>query len=365
MNKATIDPKDVIQKYSLEELCESADDYYKSITDPRPQMGKPFSSASEAPELLISMGQLLSDLHLGKTMKVLEFGAGTCWFSRFLNQMQCSTISCDTSAAALEIGKRLFREYPIVGEHVAPPQFLVFNGKKIDLPDNSVDRIVCFDAFHHIPNQEDVLAEFSRVLKDDGIAGFSEPGKYHSQSPQSQYEMANFKVLENDVDLDEIFEIAKKVGFKHCNATVQTSSKTIFFLHKGNITFDSRSHVGLACSLKAAHQSYLAKANEPITITVDIVNSGGAKWLSKNVNQIGVVKLGAHLYDANRHLLDLDFARSEFPQDVPPGATVTNSITVSFQNTGKFYLLLDLVSESICWFENVGSTPISIEITVQ
>lgn len=365
MNSTLIDPRHVIRKYSLAELCQSADDYYQRIADPRPLMGKPFSSITEAPELLISMGQLLSDLQLGKTMRVLEFGAGTCWFSRFLNQLQCSTISCDTSATALGIGKRLFRDYPIVGEHVAAPEFLVFNGKTIDLPDNSVDRIICFDTFHHVPNQEDVLAEFFRVLKEDGIAGFSEPGRHHSRSPQSQNEMANFKVLENDIDLDSIFRIAKRTGFRRCKATIETASKSVFFLHKGSSSFDSRSHVGLAATLKAERQRYMARKNVPLTIDVDIVNSGGAKWLCKNVNEIGVVKLGAHLYDADHNLLDLDFGRSELMRDVKPGEAIAQSITLSFPYGGKFYLVLDLVSEAICWFENVGSKPIQVEVTVQ
>lgn len=98
-----INPKDLINKLTVGELCLTAENYYKSISDPTAQMAKPFSSLLEAPELLQNMGLLLSELHLGKTMTVLEFGAGACWFSRFLNQLQCQTISCDTSKTALEL----------------------------------------------------------------------------------------------------------------------------------------------------------------------------------------------------------------------------------------------------------------------
>ncbi|HJV87709.1 MAG TPA: class I SAM-dependent methyltransferase [Noviherbaspirillum sp.] len=360
-----INPQEVIEKYSIKDLCESADDYYKSIANPWPQMAKPFSSVVEAPELLINMGQLLSGLKLGKTMRVLEFGAGACWFSRFLSQMQCATVACDTSATAIGIGKRLFHEYPIIGDYVAAPEFLVFDGHRIDLPDESVDRIICFDTFHHIPNQEEVLAEFFRVLRDGGIAGFSEPGRYHSRSPQSQYEMANFKVLENDVDLDGIFKLANRIGFEQCQATIVNAGKTVFFIHKGVAMPDSRGHEGLAYAMKAERTSYKVGRSEQLVIDVDILNSGGAKWLCKNFGDLGVVKLGAHLYDANRNLLNLDFARSCFARDVLPGESVSNAITVTFPHAGKFYLSLDLVSESICWFENVGATPAQIEVTVQ
>src|SRR5580765_1350707 len=208
-----IDPKDVMRKYTVEELCETADQYFRLVSDPTPLMSKPFTFLHETPVALQNLGLLLSGLHLGKTMTVLDFGAGTCWLSRFLTQMNCQTICCDASPTALEIGRRLFEEYPLIGTVVYKPTFLLYDGRRIDLPDESVDRIVCFDAFHHVPNPAETIREFGRVLKTGGIAGFNEPGKRHSQSPQSQYEMQNHKVLENDVDVNDIFEYARPAGF--------------------------------------------------------------------------------------------------------------------------------------------------------
>jgi ubiquinone/menaquinone biosynthesis C-methylase UbiE len=159
-----INPKDLINALSVEELCATAEDYYRQIHDPTTQMTKPFAFLQ--------------------------------WLSRFLAQMHCYTISVDASLTALEIGKRLFRELPVLGEAIAEPRFVLFNGHTIDVADESIDRIVCFDTFHHVPNQTQVLREFFRVLKWGGVAGFSEPGRGHSQSPQSQYEMRNYRVLE-------------------------------------------------------------------------------------------------------------------------------------------------------------------------
>lgn len=396
-----IDPKDVIKRVSIEELCLSAENYYKAIVDPTPQMGKPFTSLIEAPELLINMGLLLSGLQLAKTMTVLDFAAGTGWFSRFLNQLQCSTISCDTSKTALEIGKRLFKEYPIIGNYVSEPQFLYFDGHKINLPDNSVDRIICFDAFHHIPNQEEVLSEFARVLKEGGIAGFSEPGKNHSQAPQSQFEMANYNVLENDIFVDEIFTIAKKFGFSNFSCKVVCDKdlslfeynsilesptsptddrlkkdilnniatimnhRTIFFLYKGKYFPDSRGHAGLSHFISVNCNKYVANLNQPFIIPVNTTNTGEAKWLCSNINDIGVVKLGAHLYDSKDRLINLDFSRSNFEKDILPGETVENILTVVFSIPGLYKLSLDLVSETVCWFEIMGSKPINIEVLVQ
>lgn len=391
-----VNPKELIKALSVEELCETADAYFRSIQNPTPQMGKPFSSLLEAPEILRNMGNILSGLYLGKTMTVLEFAAGTCWFSRYLNQLQCQTISCDASLAALEIGKRLFSEYPIIGDLVSEPVFLHFDGHKIDLPSESVDRIICHDGFHHIPNQEEVIAELARVLKPGGIAGFSEPGRFHSQVPQSQYEMKNYRVLENDIILPEIFEIALKFGFTDIRVkllndmeislsdyqsliedrlgpTLSTNiltntrqvmiHRTLFFLHKGELVHDSRSHLGLSHSITTRSRTLSARAGEDLSIPLTISNSGVARWLNQNVQGLGVVNIGTHLYDGARNLINLDFSRHGLSAPVEPGQTFEYEITIRLDNAGEYLLAIDLVSEQICWFENMGSSPLYLQIT--
>lgn len=398
-----INPKDLIETLSVEDLCQTADDYFKSIHDPTPQMGKPFSSLIEAPEILKNMGDMLSGLHLGKTMTVLEFAAGTCWFSRYLNQLQCRTISCDVSEAALEIGKRLFSEFPIVGNLVSEPSFLHFDGHKINLPSESADRIVCHDGFHHVPNQDKVISELARVLKPGGIACFSEPGRFHSQSPQSQYEMKNYKVLENDIVITEIFAIARKHGFTDFKVKLLSdmevslhdyqsltsnrptpalvgnilenvcnimTNKTIFFLHKGAFVPDSRSHIGLSHSISikrnifSKSNVFSVKAGEDLYIPLKVSNTGVAKWLNENINHIGVVYIGTHLYDEANNLLNLDFSRHVIKSSTEPGQTFEQDIKVKFSDIGKFMISVDLVSEGICWFENMGSKPLYLEINV-
>src|SRR4029077_2535679 len=97
---------------------------------------------------------------------------------------------------------------------------LVFDGRRIDLPDASVDRIVSFDAFHHLPNPDEVLREFARVLKPGGIAGFAEPGARHSRSPMSQFEMRTYRVVENDIDVHAIWRTAARCGFRDLEVAI-------------------------------------------------------------------------------------------------------------------------------------------------
>jgi len=393
-----IDPKDVMRRYTVEELCETADQYYRLVSDPTPLMSKPFTFLHETPEALHNLGLLLSGLHLGKTMKVLEFGAGTCWLSRVLTQLNCEMICCDASRTALDIGRRLFEEYPLIGSVVYKPVFLPFDGHRIDLPDESVDRIVCFDAFHHIPNPAEVINEFGRVLKKGGIAGFSEPGQGHSQTPQSQYEMSNYCVLENDIDVNEIFRFARTAGFTELSVKVVSDmemslsqhnllfgqpgdaeslrselwnqtynamhNRAIFFLHKGPLARDSRSHVGLAHVIRIDKTDYALEAGQALRLSVTITNTGTASWLNTNSQIFGIVRLATHLYDGDGKLINIDFSRHELPVPVSPGETITMSVEEHLPGSGRYRLAFDLVAEGVMWFENVGSTPVVVTARV-
>ena len=399
-----IDPKELAERADIEHLCTTANNYFKSLSDPTSWMIKPFSSIMEAPELLSNIGLLFSGLCLGKTMTVLDFGAGSCWVSRILNQLQCQTISCDVSEAALEIGKRLFKDLPPLGDALFKPRFLLFDGKHIDLPDESIDRIVCNDAFHHVPNQRVILSEFARLLKPGGIAGFSEPGPCHSRKPQSQMEMKNYGVLENDIHLPAIFGLAREVGFsdvscrlhadmeltlEQYNSLLNTKieartenetadleqailsnirrgmlEKTIFFLGKGTVNLDSRGTAGLSHFIQIDKSEYETPLRQPLAVNVAITNTGAARWLRENHYNIGVVRLGGHLYDGNGNLVDLDFSRDPFLDDILPGQTVQTRVMLPFPSRGNFSVTFDLVSEGVSWFEILGAQPRSIRVRV-
>lgn len=395
----TIRPADVLAKYTLSELNETADEYYRRISDPSLLMSKPFANWPEAPQMLHDLGLLLSGLHLGKGMTVLDFGGGTGWLSRILAQLNCQAICCDVSRHALEIGRAAYERYPPIGTAPYAPRFLLFDGLRMDLPDASVDRIICFDAFHHVPNASAVIAEFARVLRPGGIAGFSEPGPKHSQSPQSQYEMRHHRVLENDIDLREIAALAGQAGFTSVtakalvdrdlslaeyevvvrpdgagagelrealwqSARATMTNRSVFYLHKGDLTLDSRSHVGLAHTIRVISAPTTVAAGQPFSIDLAIVNSGETTWLHENSEIFGIVRIGTHLYRDDGTLLELDFTRHALPRRVPPRDQITLAITLAIGTPGRYRVEVDLVAEGVTWFENVGSEAVSFHVTV-
>ena len=395
-----INPKEVVERFNVDELCRSAENYFhtiaSSLPNPYPLTGKPFADIFTAPDVCYKLGLVLAGLKLGRTMKVLDFGAGTCWLSRYLNQLGCSTISIEPSETALELGRQMFRDFPIMGDYIEEPIFLKFDGHKIDVPNGFVDRVVCFDVFHHIPNQESVLREIFRVLKPGGIAGFSEPGRIHSRQPHSQSEMRNYGVLENDIFLEEIWEVARAAGFSEIRITplctkepilnIQDYIKIInekvipegvgdivadnligaavFFFQKGKLMYDSRMPVGLRCEVSISRREFRVRAGVPLKMDLLLKNTGEARWLASNIKDIGKVRIGTHLYDQQSNLLDFNFYRCDLGGDVEPGQKVKKTISPVFSKPGLYKLSIDMVSEFVAWFETLGGKSLNIRISV-
>lgn len=395
-----IDVREFKKNMTVEALNETAEHYFASVKNWDGPITKPLASIEGAPALLNNFAHVMNGLNLLPGMRVLDFGAGTCWASRWLTQLGLEVIALDVSATALKMGQMLYARLPVIGERPAP-RFLLFDGHRIDLPDASVDRILCLDTFHHLLNPDEVLREMSRILVPGGIAGFSEPGPAHSRSAQSQYEMRNFKVLEDDIDIHQIWAWAQAAGFMririgvfaphtyllglpefdeyleggapnaHFAETVRASmhNQRLFFLQKrGPLSVrDSRSRAGLAGKLGVNLESATVKEGTPLTARVVATNAGQAQWLPAAAKR-GAVLFGCHLLDASSRMLDIDYFRHPLtPGDgraIQSGESVQLDIRIPAPARGTYVLECDLLSEAVGWFAQFGSDPVRLKIDV-
>jgi SAM-dependent methyltransferase len=397
VSDAMIDVRELIARTSIDDLNRTAEEYFSSLTEWEHHLAKPFAKPDEAPPILIGVATLLQGLRLVPGMTVLEFGAGTGWLSRFLTQLGCRVILLDVSATALRIARDLYGRQPPIGEKPAP-QFLEFDGRRIELEDGSVERILCFDAFHHAPNPDDVLREFGRVLKPGGIAAFAEPGPRHSRTPLSQFEMRTYGVIENDVDIHALWRTAQSCGFRDLKLAVfhappfhisldeyedllaggaaaakWTQATRVFlrdvrnfFLFKeGSERIDSRSASGLAADVSATVTGRVIEGDR-IIVDATITNRGSAIWLPSDA-EFGGVAIGAHLHDATGKLItfDLHWERlTEPPREIAPGETVHVRMSLPPLTAGRYTIEIDCVAAGVAWFAQLGSRPAHLALEV-
>jgi 2-polyprenyl-3-methyl-5-hydroxy-6-metoxy-1,4-benzoquinol methylase len=375
----------------------TAETYFSSLTGWDHHLAKPFSQIEETPTLLTGVAVLLQALRLTPGMTVLEFGAGSGWLSRFLTQMGCRVILLDVSPTALQMARALYDRQPVVGDQPAP-DFLLFDGRRIDRPDASVDRIICFDAFHHAANPRAIIREFARVLTAGGIAGFAEPGPRHAEAPRSRFESHTYGVVEKDVDIHDVWRTAQGCGFadlRMCvfhgpphhvplheyeellaggpagEAWLASTRRFLrhvrsFYLVKGGaVASDSRTADGLACDVRAALASPQPVAGS-VAVEAIVTNTGAATWLASPVVP-GGVSLGTHLYDESGALLRFDFQVTPLtdpPRAIVTGETVRCRVTLPPLAPGRYRLELDCVAAEVAWFAQSGSRPATLSLEV-
>lgn len=376
----------------------TAELYFSTLTHWDHHLAKPFSNVEEAPILLMGVSVALQSLDLLPGMTVLEFGAGSGWLSRFITQMGCRSIVLDVSATALDIARELYRRQPPIGEQ-PPPAFLHFDGVRIAIDDASVDRVLCFDSFHHAANPEHIIREFGRILVDAGVVTFVEPGPKHADAPRSQFESSTYGVVERDVDVHAIWRTAQRCGFGDLRLSVFNGAPydvslrefegllaggpeqdgwlaatrqflryaRTFRLIKGeSATADSRRSVGLACEIRASLRALRVPPSTGVTLDVVVKNTGTAIWLPPEAGR-GGVSLGVHLFDAEGQLVDFEFHRarvSEASGSIAPGAEHSTTVTLPLLPPGRYSVEIDCVASDVIWFAQKGSRPVTVSFEV-
>lgn len=391
LKEGQINVRELIMRYDAARHAELADAYFEPRMTNIALRRKPFITTHEMVQILTAFAHVVEELRIFPRVRILDFGAGTAWSSRYLASLGCQVTAIDVSKNALQIGKSIHQEDPTTRD--LPIEFRVFDGRSIPAADKSFDRILSFDAFHHVADQKAVLAEFSRVLRDDGVAAFAEPGPYHSLMPSSQMEMQAYDVIENDIRVEEIWDMAKACGFAdiklsftmphqtlvslddfnrfleqrsapddvvftHLNSQIHLNRRVFFLYKSATHEPDSRFIPGLNYRMELVEVTPVGP--DTIRLALVIENTGGATWLPSGYEP-GNVNVGIHLRSPDGRMLDNDFARLPVSSErVRLGQKIEVSGTIPRPDVADFQLELDLVAEGIIWFEIVGGMPMKL-----
>ncbi len=104
---------------------------------------------------------------LVKGKVVLDVASGSGYGSAFLARSAAKVYGVDVDKDAIAYAKKNYADKNI--------EFVLGDGTKIPLEDNSVDVVVSFETIEHIEDYETFMAEVKRILKDDGLFILSTP----------------------------------------------------------------------------------------------------------------------------------------------------------------------------------------------
>lgn len=384
-----------------EEFNRNAETYWRDVkADPagrRHVLNRPLGNVGEAAHVLYRLGIVLAELRPGLGHTVLDFAAGSGWLSAWLNRLGCRTIALDVSPTALELGRELFaldaRQRPELR-----PEFLAYDGRRLPLPDASVDRIVSFDGFHHVPNPAEVLRELARVLRPGGRAVFAEPGEGHAHTDASRVETEKAGVLENELDIATFTRSAEQAGFTSVRLkpyadpgairlapddylrlqagddarfpmeALRDSLKRffLFVLTKGEERFDSRApNLLRAAIVTDAAGPLRGPGRSSVSVSVTVRNVGDTLWLHEPNALGGYVLLAGHLHSTRGDRVVRGAFRTPLPHPVAPGDSVDLRVAVPLPaEVGRYVVELDLVDENVAWFGQTGSSTTRLDIEV-
>ena len=362
-----------------------ADRYYDAVRLTDPQFRKPFGDPAMARDMLRKLTLALQLLDARPGHRVLDYGCGTGWLCRALAQQGLEVVGADVSATALEKSAAYTAVHaPHLAARIRHERL---DGAALPLADGAVERVLCYDVFHHVHDQGAALREMARVLAPGGRAVFIEPGPHHSRSPASQAEMRAHGVIENDVDLGAVWALAREAGFDRCEVAVVPNLPVLlspeefaaeetraarggtpgealvrrvferldpwvlnvrsFVLHRAKVEQDGlaplpghdTAKLAARLSLRASGPSWLLR----------VTNPGPYRWPPAG-SGTGSVNLGLmrRLSDGT---LERDFRRLRLAtREIPPGGTAEVVLELPPPAPGVAGYLLDLVAEGVAWF---------------
>jgi len=385
-----------------EEFNRAAEAYWHELKDePSGRMhalNKPFGSVADSPGTVYRLGLVLAELRAGVGHSVLDFGAGSCWLASCLNRLGCRTIAIDVSPTALALGRELFAMDRRHRSEVEP-RFLAYDGHHIPLADGSVDRVVCFDAFHHVPNLDEIFSEVFRVLRPGGRAVLAEPGEGHSHAGHSLFDAERHGVLENELEVHDLDRRARAAGFSDVrfkpypdpallslgaadyvrltqgDASVlpmpayaaSLKQFLVVTLVKGQETIDSRRPSVLRAEIRRADAGSALEGRPGAILPLPLVvrNAGDTLWRHEIDEIGGYVMLSGHLLAEDGRALAPGFFRTPLPASVPPGDEIELVADLPLPaELGRYRIRVDLVDECVTWFSQAGSPTLELPLSV-
>jgi ubiquinone/menaquinone biosynthesis C-methylase UbiE len=143
---------------------------------------------------------------------VLDIACGTGYGTKIMSENASKVYGVDIDAGTIEYAKTNYSAVNI--------EYLVGDGQRIPLQDNSIDTVVTFETIEHIKDYRKFIDELKRVLKPDGVAIVSTPNDLEFVEG-NHFHLHEFKYA-------ELLKLLKK-DFKNVESYYQATWKGVAF----------------------------------------------------------------------------------------------------------------------------------------
>lgn len=296
-------------------------------------------------DILLRFATTVQLLGVGVNALVLDLGVGYAWTTEWLVRLGYRAVGIDICRDYLLAG------LPRMGEYM--PHLIVGDVENLPLMPGVFDSVLSFDSFHHIPNRNRALAEIDRVMQPGATIAFVEPGKKHEHHPQSIAVMKQHGILEVGFDRHDLKNYVSGTQLGHVkHIRTDAHPHDMHTVKKaGAYRVTSLTPRKLYAGIVLRPEQVDAQAGEEIPIDVTLTNAGNTIWLGEGAQ--GEVRLGAHLYDANRSLLQGDYLEILLPHDVTPGEVIEMHCTIPAPaEPGEYIVEFDPLVVGLLWFKN-------------
>ena len=222
--------------------------------------------------------------------------------------------------------------------------------------------------------------DFNRVLRNMEIF-VEERNKAGREVPHINWRCILFKWNDSRQQMKKIKKLAERTGVDRFTWEITdhpeeaiSEKYQIGTRHWKKITHEIWDTSGISNAIKSRRFSagirvlsspVRALADQPETVRVRVKNIGGALWPDRTHSGRRLIRLGAQLFDSDRDLIELNYARAFLPHSISAQQSETINIELPALNrTGEFWLKFDMVSEGVDWFEPAGSKVVWIRFIV-
>ena len=172
------------------------------VDDPQSFLGPgyvaPFSwgAYEHSAALIRGFAICLPLLNIARGDFVLDSGSGYSWTTQWLQQMGINPVGIEINRTYLDVGRHRMG--------AIQPHLVVCDAENLPFRAGVFKAVLGFDAFHHIPNRNRAMQEFSRTMLPQGRVVLVEPGTAHTTDQYSIDIMDKYGTMEVGMSLEDV-----------------------------------------------------------------------------------------------------------------------------------------------------------------